>query len=936
MKRIKSLEQFTSTLPYSSEIFGVYQPLLGWWSGRILKRIEAGYGISKKLAFKKAFSSMQSRIQVDERRGNDRSNILVVRRIEQAGIKQTMVGQGSFLFDAIESQLPARDQYRQAVWQELLSEENLARQLDGVLQNKFADVYENEEILRQLGGLDKASNAVVDQAIKESKVAGFLSTLANSKQYDYLKDMFYGSKTDIVASLHDPKHSNPLEHIDPHNDLGRVVISPISLVHLFRQYFFEFDTFLGTPVEHVWLSPGSSVELVEISTRKTIVEKSFQSELEFETVIETDSEESDEISDAVKQENRTNTKFGFNTDVKQSWVSGSASASTSLNLDNTQQQAREFAHKHMRSQTERLSSKIRRNYKSNFKTITETTDTSSKRYSLTNTTDKLINYEMRRKMRQVGVQVQDIGSYLCWQTFVDDPGKQLGVAKLVHATASAELSGLQQPDAIENPEHIVSEMPVDIRFNPVGDDTVDEDMDEEYVEGIEVDLDPNEGDPESIEWKFPGNSAVCESPGFELDYLSYDSQGNDIQLEFENIKQPEESKVTFDILVPRVNFRGKSPLRVVVKVHWRPTEQMLNKIKGEHDKKVQDYSRAAQFEFQKAYAKAAKERVELASKLKSRPFEDLRDEERIVVYRALIQDMLTKDLPLEDDRSRHVVAELLNTIFDVDKMLYFVAPEWWKPRIHQSDQDLGTESLPSAGQTQTGTGKKQGVLYKALQKDQYYKKPLSPIKGGRRLPGLENVGWGGFEEIGRDNYFVSEDSDPAKMGSSLGWLLQLDGDDMRNAFLNAPWVKAVIPIRPGKEKAAFNWLKRVGVEGSGGLGSEYIAAAQELDQIPHTGNKVTIEDAINHLCDQIRDKHQDSMQVGRYPPEEINDDNRVSATPVDKVYEHGFYPNQDGFKIDVNNPFEIYDQWLEVLPTDQIVPVEVKYDPITGRQIPAE
>jgi hypothetical protein len=42
---------------------------------------------------------------------------------------------------------------------------------------------------------------------------------------------------------------------------------------------------------------------------------------------------------------------------------------------------------------------------------------------LKNETANLLNYEMRRKMRQVAVQVQDVGSYLCWQTYVDDPGK---------------------------------------------------------------------------------------------------------------------------------------------------------------------------------------------------------------------------------------------------------------------------------------------------------------------------------------------------------------------------------------------------------------------------------------------------------------------------------------------------------------------------------
>ena len=47
------------------------------------------------------------------------------------------------------------------------------------------------------------------------------------------------------------------------------------------------------------------------------------------------------------------------------------------------------------------------------------------------------------------------------------------------------------------------------------------------------------------------------------------------------------------------------------------------------------------------------------------------------------------------------------------------------------------------------------------------------------------MGWGGVDDAERDNYYITEDSEPAKLGSSLGWLLQLDGDNMRNAFLNA-------------------------------------------------------------------------------------------------------------------------------------------------------
>jgi hypothetical protein len=83
----------------------------------------------------------------------------------------------------------------------------------------------------------------------------------------------------------------------------------------------------------------------------------------------------------------------------------------------------------------------------------------------------------------------------------------------------------------------------------------------------------------------------------------------------------------------------------------------------------------------------------------------------------------------------------------------------------------------------------------------------------------------------------------------------------------------------------------------------------------------------------VKQKHEASMKVAAFPPEELDDDNKVLATPLDKVYEHGFYPLQGGFKAAVGHEFEVFDQWIEILPTDQVVPVEVTYDPITGRQI---
>ncbi len=37
----------------------------------------------------------------------------------------------------------------------------------------------------------------------------------------------------------------------------------MGLVNIFREYFFEFDTFLGVPAGHVWISPGSTADAVK-------------------------------------------------------------------------------------------------------------------------------------------------------------------------------------------------------------------------------------------------------------------------------------------------------------------------------------------------------------------------------------------------------------------------------------------------------------------------------------------------------------------------------------------------------------------------------------------------------------------------------------------------------------------------------------------------
>ena len=53
VKRITDLTSYTTVLPYDSEMFGVYQPLLGWKSKRIEARIKEGYKTDRRSLFER-------------------------------------------------------------------------------------------------------------------------------------------------------------------------------------------------------------------------------------------------------------------------------------------------------------------------------------------------------------------------------------------------------------------------------------------------------------------------------------------------------------------------------------------------------------------------------------------------------------------------------------------------------------------------------------------------------------------------------------------------------------------------------------------------------------------------------------------------------------------------------------------------------------------
>jgi hypothetical protein len=947
VKRITDLTPYATVLPYASELFGVYQPLLGWKSRRIQARFRQGFQNDRRSILEKLTRQFAGQVEVAYRE-NNQVEIKVAEGLLRAGVFRSY---DSVVVKRISEALPPFTQLNPTVWPNVITRDRL----DMILKNDVVKAYtgayaelrrgaEGPVLLRSRTGAPtegsiagRDGTAAFEQQLRyESELAGVLRHLVEKKAHAALQEIFYASQdttektTALLRTLSEGDTGVSfldLTNMDPRDQehIQSVVLSPISVVHLFRQYFFELDSFLGTPEKHVWLSPGSSVELIEVHTRRTIVEKTLETALETVTAAEKTTTEQDEISDAVKEENSSDTKFGMS--VSGSY--GSVTATSSFDYASSQKQAREVTHKRMRQQTEKLSTQIRRNFKSTFKTTSDITDVSSTRHVLANSTNALINYELRRKMRQVSVQVQDIGTFLCWQSYVDDPGRDLGISKLVHIAKPAELDGIPHPEEVPPLQAFAEGRAVSIPFISVDNSYADKDG-EVYDDGVERNDTEWGGNLEKIQADHVFNFFPPKA-NYELSGIDCDSGGLPVLITMPGGITNSADHASVTLHLKEVDFQGQEQFDVKLLLHWSPIKEANDAIAQKNKDNLAAFQQQEKTEYERAYVESVKERVTVASKIATRPSDELREEERIVVYRRLVQEMLLQGVPQPDDRTRHVVAEVINAMFDIDKMLYFVAPEWWRPRLHRSRQQLPEAPSRNSGPFGLVTD---AVVRKGLQKWLHGGAVPNPLDSS-------TVGWGGVNDQTRDNYFITDDSEPANFGSSLGWLLQLDGDNMRNAFLNAPWVKAVIPIRPGQEEAAINWLK--GVEGMNGITDDVIYHTnnpdeRDLNGDPTDGQKMI--DVLHNLGAKIRKKYEDGIKAGTYPkpqdvsdPALVDDENTVTASPIDRVYEHGFFPLAGGFRANVGDDYEVFDQWTEVLPTDQIVPVEVKYDPKTGRQL---
>jgi hypothetical protein len=79
---------------------------------------------------------------------------------------------------------------------------------------------------------------------------------------------------------------------------------------------------------------------------------------------------------------------------------------------------------------------------------------------------------------------------------------------------------------------------------------------------------------------------------------------------------------------------------------------------------------------------------------------------------------------------------------------------------------------------------------------------------------------------------------------------------------------------------------------------------------------VTVREALEYLARIVQEQ-----QALSSTPQPSPFDPSIDLLPTEVVFEHGFNPLSGGVRVN-EEPYRVFSQWVEVLPTDQIVALE--------------
>ncbi|MFX1369646.1 MAG: hypothetical protein ACFFAY_13705 [Promethearchaeota archaeon] len=580
-------------------------------------------------------------------------------------------------------------------------------------------------------------------------------------------------------------------------------LSPIGVAHFYKQYYFNSEEGFGPIEEAFTIAPKETLEVVYEKTRKQTHEEIVEIGSE---VINEEAEEVknlDEVSDKVSNMIQRDTSASMSADVSGGIGVWSFGASAGASIAASSQRSTESISRRLKEVTKRASERITKTYSIKTRDIEEITEVNLTRRVISNDGAEPISYGLRRILRRVQVKIQDLGPRLVWQLYVQAPGSGLARSRFVHFREAEPISVPEIPPGVPprpkggtDTGSTSSEVAWSSSKETYYVTVVIQTGADRIVTGVSIDS--------ITDLEGGGKGDTAPSPR------------NDVQWN----PEWDESTRTYSVNIGILPGDAFS-VSIDYTYSWDPSQAVLDEWENQRQQAVAAITQELmeeQFEREKTL-------ITERSKIRKRPANELRQEERYEVINRMVSEIFGRG----DDPSEPAPLEIeyFHRYFDIGGMFIYTHPSWWKPRY-------------------------------------------SSVSTNFQRPAYE----------------ITAESETAPLGSSLGWLIQLDGDNRRNEFLNSPWLRICLPMRPGRERETIQWLAKH-VEGEVGY---------DINASP-----------LRDMLIEIETRRNLENSLGRNGPEYVTVDSTVGA-PEDPLKPECVFPIVDEFYVTVPTDGFVFDE----------------------------
>lgn len=236
------LSKFAGTLPYDSQLYGIYQPLLGWKSALQVSRLQYGLGWLRQ-HYLSTLRRFVANYTIQSAISDAPVFDLGIAKPSSSAQPQTISGLDALVTQQVVTAVVRAGWNNPDAWKTYTSPDFLTKALEGIhqpIKQEFLSTVQRWQRSSSIfGGHSAEAASSPNESIlssilqRESIAAGILAQL--NQQY---------APPDLQLVLRPVATVNVnlgaiLKMLDPaQSDLAAVALSPIGVVHLFRQYFF--------------------------------------------------------------------------------------------------------------------------------------------------------------------------------------------------------------------------------------------------------------------------------------------------------------------------------------------------------------------------------------------------------------------------------------------------------------------------------------------------------------------------------------------------------------------------------------------------------------------------------------------------------------------------------------------------------------------------